>query len=336
MALAAHPVDLSADVDTVAGAIDAACRDTGFLVLVGHGVAQRVVDAWVDGCTAFFDRPMADKAPLRRRAARGEPRLHAPGQGSARLHARDGDPARPLRGDDLRPRRRRRPDLRRQPPLLLAQRVAGRAAGSARCVPRLRRPSCALGGRCRAARDGPGARVLPDEWLVERCADSVITTRAINYERQAGAPEPEPGQMRLGAHTDYGVLTLLWADDVPGLQVRRQGTWHDVSVAPGTLLGNIGDLLAMWTNDRWHSTLHRVLPPPVGADGAVRRRSCARFLDGDPSLLGRVHPVVLQRRQPGALRPRRRRRVAPHQDRRRPHPRGRRAPHKSLAVGSAA
>src|SRR6478736_2827989 len=61
MGLAAHPVDLSADIDTIAGAVDAACRDTGFLVLVGHGVPQPVVDAWVDGCTAFFDRPMADK-----------------------------------------------------------------------------------------------------------------------------------------------------------------------------------------------------------------------------------------------------------------------------------
>jgi isopenicillin N synthase-like dioxygenase len=112
----------------------------------------------------------------------------------------------------------------------------------------------------------------------------VITTRAINYERPAGAPDPEPGQMRLGAHTDYGVLTLLWADEVPGLQVQRGGRWHDVLVAPGTFLGNIGDMLAMWTNDRWHSTLHRVVPPPAHADGPVRRRSVARFLDGDPSM----------------------------------------------------
>jgi len=40
----------------------------------------------------------------------------------------------------------------------------------------------------------------------------------------------------------------------------------------------------MWTNDRWHSTLHRVVPPPSSTDGPVRRRSVARFLDGDPSI----------------------------------------------------
>jgi isopenicillin N synthase-like dioxygenase len=45
---------------------------------------------------------------------------------------------------------------------------------------------------------------------------------------------------------------------------------------------NLGDMLAMWTNDRWVSTMHRVAPPPAGS--APRRRSIARFLDGDPSV----------------------------------------------------
>ena len=88
--------------------------------------------------------------------------------------------------------------------------------------------------------------------------------------------------MRLGAHTDYGIVTVLLADEVPGLEVWRSGTWHPVATPRGTLTCNIGDMLARWTNDRWTSTLHRVVPPPRTSSGSVRRRSVARFLDCEP------------------------------------------------------
>ena len=103
---------------------------------------------------------------------------------------------------------------------------------------------------------------LPDDWFVDRLERAILTTRAINYERAPGAPDPRPGQMRMGAHTDYGVLTILLADDVPGLQVFRDGQWHDVDVPRGTFVCNLGDMLERWTNNRWTSTLHRVVPPP--------------------------------------------------------------------------
>jgi isopenicillin N synthase-like dioxygenase len=84
--------------------------------------------------------------------------------------------------------------------------------------------------------------------------------------------------MRMGAHTDYGSITVLLADPVPGLQICDDaGHWHDVVPAPGSFTVNVGDLLAEWSNDRWRSTLHRVVPPPPGADGPVRRRSVAWF-----------------------------------------------------------
>jgi isopenicillin N synthase-like dioxygenase len=71
---------------------------------------------------------------------------------------------------------------------------------------------------------------------------------------------------------------VLLADPVPGLQIRDDaGLWHDVVPAPGSFTVNLGDLLAEWSNDRWRSTLHRVVPPPPDADGPVRRRSVAWF-----------------------------------------------------------
>jgi isopenicillin N synthase-like dioxygenase len=97
----------------------------------------------------------------------------------------------------------------------------------------------------------------------------------------------------MGEHTDFGIVTLLWADDVKGLQVLdADGAWHDVSPLPGALLINFGDLMARWTNERWRSTLHRVKPPIV--DGTIRRRrSAAFFLDGNHDALIAALPGVV-------------------------------------------
>ena len=77
-----------------------------------------------------------------------------------------------------------------------------------------------------------------------------------------------------------GRLTLLLADDAPGgLQVKlRNGGWADVVPPPGSFVVNIGDLMAVWTNDRWVSNLHRVANPPVTAGRSTRRQSIAYFV----------------------------------------------------------
>jgi isopenicillin N synthase-like dioxygenase len=144
---------------------------------------------------------------------------------------------------------------------------------------------------------------LPEQWFVERCEHAIITTRAINYERRADTPEPVEGQMRMGAHTDYGILTVLLADDVPGLQVFRDGVWHDVSTPRGAFVCNLGDMLARWTNDRWISTLHRVVPPPTDGADAVRRRSIARFLDCPPDLVVETIPSCIDEDHPARYDP---------------------------------
>jgi isopenicillin N synthase-like dioxygenase len=95
--------------------------------------------------------------------------------------------------------------------------------------------------------------------------------RMINYPELSG-PRFE-GQQRASAHTDYGTLTVLLADpQQPGLQVQRSdGSWADVAVEPGSFVVNLGDAMARWTNDRWRSTMHRVVP------NQQRRQSIAFF-----------------------------------------------------------
>ena len=100
----------------------------------------------------------------------------------------------------------------------------------------------------------------------------------LNHYAEATRP-PLPGQLRAGAHSDYGSLTILLATaSAGGLQVRGgDGAWCDVEPVPGTFIVNLGDLMAQWTNDRWVSTLHRVVNPPPDRRAGSRRASIAFF-----------------------------------------------------------
>ena len=122
---------------------------------------------------------------------------------------------------------------------------------------------------------------LPAGYFEQFTDHSVDVLRMNNYALPEGAVRLDGDLTGMGAHTDYGIVTVLWADQVPGLQVLGSDReWHDVSPVDGALLVNLGDLTARWTNDRWLSTLHRVKPPIV--DGAIRRRrSAAYFHDGN-------------------------------------------------------
>ena len=123
---------------------------------------------------------------------------------------------------------------------------------------------------------------MPEDFFVQRCRHPIEVMRMIRYERQPGSPDPIEGQQRMGAHTDYGIVTVLYADKVAGLEiVGPDGEWWPVVPADGAYIINLGDLLAEWTNDHWRSTIHRVSPPPPRVEGPALRRSTAFFLDGD-------------------------------------------------------
>jgi isopenicillin N synthase-like dioxygenase len=93
--------------------------------------------------------------------------------------------------------------------------------------------------------------------------ETFYNLRMIHYPAQDRVT-PEVGQLGCGAHTDYGSLTLLTDDGVGGLQVMmRNGEWIDIVVPDNLLVMNLGDLMAIWTNDRWVSNPHRVINPPA-------------------------------------------------------------------------
>ena len=107
------------------------------------------------------------------------------------------------------------------------------------------------------------ALALPENPFVT-LADRPTWTMNINhYPPVSVVGEPEPGQFRIGPHTDFGTVTIL--DREPGaggLQVYSEAEgWEDAPWEPGSLTVNIGDLLEYWSGRRWPSGRHRVLPP---------------------------------------------------------------------------
>ena len=119
--------------------------------------------------------------------------------------------------------------------------------------------------------------ILGIDWLASRSGEGPDALVNINYRPDPdGNEEVVDGQKRMGAHTDYTTFTLLDTEPVAGLQiVSPSGEWVDVTPDAEAVLMNVGDVLAMMTNNAWPSTLHRVVPMAAGA--APFRRSVAFF-----------------------------------------------------------
>ncbi|OJA13574.1 hypothetical protein AZE42_06109 [Rhizopogon vesiculosus] len=94
---------------------------------------------------------------------------------------------------------------------------------------------------------------------------------------------------RIDAHTDFGTCTMLFQDDVGGLEVESpsgSGNFVPAPPIPGTVVFNTGDLLMRWSNDTLKSTLHRVRAPPNDGTGMIKERfSIPYFMDPDRDIL---------------------------------------------------
>ncbi|MEO0495581.1 MAG: 2OG-Fe(II) oxygenase family protein [Actinomycetota bacterium] len=104
---------------------------------------------------------------------------------------------------------------------------------------------------------------LGESFFEDKIDDHVTNLVVNHYPPVAG--EPIEGQWRKGPHSDWGTLTVLYQDGTGGLEVyeREHDRWTSVPVVPGSFVVNVGDLMQLWTNDRWRSAKHRVPVPPA-------------------------------------------------------------------------
>ena len=118
---------------------------------------------------------------------------------------------------------------------------------------------------------------VDSEFFVRHHNGENITLRLLYYP-DTYAEEIADAQMGAGEHTDYGLLTLLFQDEVGGLEVRdADDVWQAVDYVESAIIVNSGDLLERWTNGRYRSTWHRVKPKI----GQRERYSIAIFVDPD-------------------------------------------------------
>ncbi len=267
----------------IAASVDAACRESGFFQIVGHGVPAELIDHVLAEVDAFFHLPLEEKlriGPASDAINRGFLPL-----GSEALSYSVGiDTPADLREcfvmgpDDVPDDEIHRLDPHNVfAPNLWPQRPAG-------LRPAMTAYFAAVAALAHTIVDVYAVALgLPADHFHGHLDHSTETLRVNYYERLAPDAPLADSQQRLGAHTDYGITTVLHADRVPGLQLLDlDGAWHDVLAEPGAFIVNLGDLLAQWTNDRWRSTVHRVVAGDgTGVRPGTRRRSLAFFLDGN-------------------------------------------------------
>ncbi|MGF0309051.1 isopenicillin N synthase family dioxygenase [Rhodococcus sp. IEGM1428] len=271
----------SSEQAAIAKKLDTACTEVGFVQIVGHAIPDEVIEDLAHGLDEFFALPLGIKKQYRRSPEQN--RGYSPPK-SESLSMSLGTPSKENMNDfyesivvgteasdypefDL-PHSSYAPNAWpvESPRFTTAVQTYFRHAQSLSRV-LLRAFTAALN--------------LENGYFDDLVHHSIDAFKMNNYALPDGDTRFETGATGMGAHTDFGILTILWADRVPGLQILGpDGRWHDAQPADGALLLNLGDAMARWTNDRWMSTVHRVDPPIV--DGLIiRRRSAAFFFDGN-------------------------------------------------------
>ena len=245
----------------LAAQLDQVCRDTGFLVLTGHGVSEELIEGVWTKTGAFFDQPLEVKAQVK---------APEPGYPYGYLGPNSEALAR-SKGEDTPP------DLKESfngGPQAVPEGVTDPEALSFCYVPTIWPEVEGFRDAWTvyyAAMEDLAARAmvafaaalkLPEDFFEPFIDEPISALRALNYPA-TGAVALEK-QQRAGAHTDYGSLTILLPQPgSQGLQIQTPvGEWVDVPAPEGAFVVNIGDLMARWTADRWVSTLHRVVVRP--------------------------------------------------------------------------
>jgi isopenicillin N synthase-like dioxygenase len=266
---ALRAADVARRLDVVAR-IGAACRSTGFFSVVGHGFPRELRDTAFAQSRRFFALPLDEKLAVATTPDGADANRGYDPLGAQRLDATadvdrkesfmvgaDHEPVASAPTAATYGGRNRWPDLPGFADVLLDYQQAAYALAT----DLLRAIALSLD--------------LDESHFEPYHRHPIVGLRLLRYPpRRAGAHASEFGA---GAHTDWGAITVLAQDSAGSLQLRDPDShdWVDVDPDPDAFVVNLGDLVEVWTNGRYRSTLHRVL-------GADRERfSIALFCDLD-------------------------------------------------------
>lgn len=272
----------------VAARIRHVCEHVGFMYIRNHGVPQELIERMYALSKAFFELPQAQKDSLNIVHSGPTLRGYIPfyGENVDPDHTRDfkecfdfgqqGDEVSPFFGPNLMPSDEVLPGFRacceayHDAMMTLARKLVQGIALSLD---------------------------LPGDYFEKLQQNPITIQRLLHYPPQIGPVSQE--EIGIGAHTDYGFLTILSQDDIGGLQVQnRQGEWVSAPPIADTFIVNIGDLVQTFTNDRYISTTHRV----INTRG-VKRYSIPFFLDLDFSAVVAPVPSCVDKNTPSKYAP---------------------------------
>eukprot|EP00386_Alphamonas_edax_P009497 GDKI01031221.1.p1 GENE.GDKI01031221.1~~GDKI01031221.1.p1 ORF type:complete len:371 (-),score=71.63 GDKI01031221.1:163-1275(-) len=242
-----------------------ACTQYGFFYLVNHGMSQELIDSVAQHSRTFFSLPLEEKERV-----------------MANMHDKNNRGYTPFREEILDPKRQTIGDTKEgyyigpeQPPgkhfPLHGPNVWPDLPGWRETMETYMSQMTSLSHRL--LRVLSLSLSLPPTHFHPHFTHPMAFIRLLHYSPEPSSPAD--GIFGAGEHTDYGMLTLLWTDGTPGLQIRprEQGgmgegkerklthtqEWMDVPHIPGAFVVNLGDMLQRWTNDLYSSTPHRVV-----------------------------------------------------------------------------
>ncbi|GMQ07162.1 hypothetical protein CsSME_00051476 [Camellia sinensis var. sinensis] len=286
-------IDLSSpDILNSVSLLKQACLDSGFFYVINHGISQEFMDEVFYQSKSFFDLPVSEKMKvLRNKKHRGyTPLFNQSLDPGNQIHGdykegyyigievpeNDPDIEKLLYGPNVWPPSDVLPGWRET-----MEKYHREALEVAKAISRI----IAL------------ALNLEVDFFdrQEMLGRPIATLRLLHYE--GSVSDPMKGSYGAGAHSDFGLITLLATDDVYGLQIckdkdAKPQKWEFVAPLKGAFIVNLGDMLERWSNCIFRSTLHRVL------GNGQERYSIAYFVEPNHDCLVECLPTCQSQENP--------------------------------------